>query len=202
MSPERFAPGQPQPQHMPLGQQVLAPEGARRPHGRSDCAAPTRHSATGGAGGRAIDRSGQIEAPQALTAHWGVKPPAPTAVGLPGFKGGRVPKEQGRVPRDRPQRSFGRRRKRVTRAQPGPLDIGALAPKYLVGRPARKAKYAVPARSFQLRAAKRAEKKRLSTLSNIVHIMFPPAELSTETTKESVLNDTVQNLNVPGCHLH
>ena len=65
------------------------------------------------------------------------------------------------------------------------------SPKYLVGRPAREAKYAAPARSFQLRAAQRAEKRRLPTLSNTVDMMFPPEELSAETTKESVLNDKV-----------
>lgn len=170
---------------------MLAPEGARRPHGRSDCSAPTRDSATGGAGGRAIDRPGQIEAPQALTAHWGVKPPAPTAVGLPGFKGDRVPKEQGRVPRDRPQRKLWAPQKAGNPSVARGRRASGTSPKYLVGRPAREAKYAAPARSFQLRAAQRAEKRRLPTLSNTVDMMFPPEELSAETTKESVLNDKV-----------
>lgn len=62
------------------------PKGARRPYGQSDWSAPTRNSATGGAGGRAIDRPGQIEAPRALTSHRGARAPGPDCGRVPRFR--------------------------------------------------------------------------------------------------------------------
>ena len=190
MCSERFGRCHPQTQHMPLGQQVLAPGGARRPHGRSDCSAPTRDSATGGAGGRAIDRPGQIEAPRALTAHRGARAPGPDCGRVPRFRGRPHP-EGIRSSPSGPLRAsaLGAAESGEPERSAGPQDIVALATKYLVGRPAREAEYAVP--QGVLNSAQPGGRRPCACkyASNPKHALFPPAELSEETTKQSSLND-------------
>lgn len=88
--------------------------------------------------------SRSIEAPQRWSEWWGDdSPTAPTAVGQPGCKGGRMPWADGRV-----RRTATRQRAPLQAGCPsaarGRWDTGALAPEHLVGRPAREAKCAGP----------------------------------------------------------
>jgi hypothetical protein len=141
MCPERFGRCHPQTQHMPLRPaNARTRRGATRPERLFRAHAGQCHR---GAGGRAIDRPGQIEAPQALTAHWGE---------TPGPDCGRVTRFQGRPrsegtrssPRDRPQRKLWAPQKAGNLSVARGRRASGTSPKYLVGRPAREAKYVAP----------------------------------------------------------